>query len=108
MNLPEQYRKLSDLFDEVLSLSNMILFELERGADDKKLEVLAERKDQAGRRIEKLTREISSAGSETDRESNLRTLAEVKPLLKQIEKQTSLLEAIEARIQRLVKEKGQN
>jgi hypothetical protein len=108
VNLPEQYRKLSELFDEVLSLSNMILFELERGAEDERLEALVQRKDQTGKRIEKLTREVSSAGSEINRESNLRTLAEIKPFLKQIERQTSLLEAVEARIQKLIKEKKED
>jgi hypothetical protein len=105
VNLPEQYRQLSDLFEEVLSLSNMILFELERGADSEKLESLVERKDSTGKKIEKLTQEISSGGSDIDRDSKLRTLAEIKPLLKLIEKQTNLLEAVEARIQRLVKGK---
>jgi hypothetical protein len=108
VNLLEQYRKLSELFDEVLSLSNMILFELERGAEDERLEALIRRKDQAGRRIEKLTHETSSAGSDIDRESNLRMLAEIKPFLKQIERQTSLLEAVEARIQKLVKQKKED
>jgi len=105
VDLPLQYRKLSDLFDQVLSLSHMILFELERGGTDENLELLQQRKDEAGRRIHRLTQEINSPGVGTDAQFTLRTLVEVKPLLNQIEKQTSLLEAVEKRIQTLVKQR---
>jgi hypothetical protein len=108
MSLLERYRRLSDLFDQVLSLSNMILFELERDGKDENLKSLLQRKDAAGRSIAELTQEIASSGAGADFQSNLRTLAEVKPILRQIEKQTSLLEAVEKRIQTLVKQRDKS
>ncbi len=104
----ERYRRLSDLFDQVLSLSNMIMFELEREGKDEDLKSLLKRKDATGRSIAEITQEIASSGVDVDFQSNLRTLAEVKPILRQIEKQASLLEVVEKRIQTLVKQRDKS
>lgn len=108
MNLLDQYRSLLNLFDQVLGLSHMILSELEMGGKEGKLSALLRKKDAAGAKIERLTQEIASSDIGTDSQSNLSTLAQVRPLLKQIEKKASLLHAVEGRIQELVKQKGKD
>jgi hypothetical protein len=103
MSLSLRYQKLLDLFDQVLSLSHMILSELEREETQENLKDLIGKKDAAGRSIAKLTDEIASTEIDTNSESSLRTLAEIKPILKQIEQKASLLQAVEGRIKDLVK-----
>lgn len=103
MNLPQQYRKLLDLFDQVLGLSHMILSELEREGTHNNLDELIDKKDAAGKNIAKLTQEIASVSIDFDSQSGLRNLAEIKPLLKQIEQKASLLQVVEGRIQDLVR-----
>jgi hypothetical protein len=108
MSLPDRYRSLLDLFDQVLGLSHMILSELEMGGRKENLEELLRKKDAAGAKIEKLTREIASSDISIDSQSNLKTLAQVRPILRQIEKKASLLNAVERRIRELAKQKGKS
>lgn len=103
MNLSQRYRRLLELFDQVLSLSHMILSELEREGTGENLKDLIDKKDAAGRSIAMLTEEIAAAEVGSNSEFSLRTLAEIKPILKQIEQKASLLQAVEGRIQDLVK-----
>jgi hypothetical protein len=103
MSLSRRYRNLLDLFDQVLGLSYMILSELEKEGTQENLEDLIGKKDAAGRSIAKLTQEIASAEIDSSSELSLKTLSELKPILKQIEQKASLLQAVEGRIQDLVK-----
>jgi len=106
MSLPDRYRRLLDLFDQVLGLSHLMLSELEMGGREESLNELLRKKDAAGAKIEKLTAEIASSDVGADSQSNLQTLAQVRPILSQIEKKASLLNAVERRIRELVKQKG--
>jgi hypothetical protein len=106
MSLPEQYRKLLSQYDEVLSLSRMILANLERGGTEENLSLLVERKEKVGNGIARLISEIALFEADGHSDSNFRTLAEVKPLLKQIEERANLLQGVEERIRSLLQKKG--
>lgn len=106
MGLLELYRKLLAEYDQVLSLSRMILFELETGGQEQNLNSLLQRKESTGRKIALLTEQIASFEVKRHPELDLRTLAAVKPLLKQIEKKANLLQDVERKIQNFVGRKG--
>ncbi len=106
MSLLELYRKLLAEYDQVLSLSRMILFELETGGREQNLNSLLQRKESTGRKIALLAERIASFEVKGHPELDLGTLAAVKPLLKQIEKKANLLQDVERKIQNFVGRKG--
>ena len=105
MSLPELYRRLLNQYDEVLSLSRLILANLERGGTEENLSLLVERKEKVGKGIARLTSAIASFDADGHSDSKFRTLAEVKPVLKQIEERANLLQGVEERIRSLLRQK---
>ena len=105
MSLPEQYRRLLTQYDEVLSLSRMILANLASGGTEENLSLLVERKEKVGKDIAGLTSAIASYDAGARSDSNFKTLAQVKPLLKQIEERANLLQGVEERIRSLLQKK---
>jgi len=105
MNLPEQYRKLLTEYDQVLNLSKMILGELKKEKKESNLSFLLEKKKMAGEAIARLTKEIASVEIKSYPDSNLKTLGEVKGLLKLISEKAKLLHEIEEKIQNLLQQK---
>jgi hypothetical protein len=81
----------------------MILSELEKEGTREYIEDLIEKKEATGKSIAKLTEEIASVEIGSNSELSLKTLSEIKPILKQIEQKASLLQAVEGRIQDLIK-----
>ncbi len=105
MRLLEHYKKLSGEYDQVLNLSKMILAELKKGGKESNLSLLLEKKKMVGEAIARLSKEITSAKIGNYSDSSLRTLAEVKNLLKLIGEKVKLLQEVEERIQNFLKQK---
>ena len=105
MSLLEEYKKLLSEYDKVLNLSKMILAELKKEGKESDLFSLLEKKKMAAEGIARLTKEIASTEIKSYSDSNLKTLAEVKDLLKQITEKARLLQEIEEKIQNLLQKK---
>jgi len=105
MSLPEHYRKLLAEYDRVLNLSKMILAELKRKGKESNLSSLLEKKEMAGEAITQLSKEITSVKIDNYSDSNLRTLADVRGLLKLISEKAKLLQEVEEKIQDFLKQK---
>jgi hypothetical protein len=99
MSLLEQYRKLLSEYDQVLNLSKKILGELKKGGKENDISFLLEKKAVTGKSIARLTKEIASVEIKSYSDSNLKTLGEVKGLLKLISEKAKLLHEIEKKIQ---------
>jgi predicted O-linked N-acetylglucosamine transferase (SPINDLY family) len=106
MSLPELYRELLDQYEQVVSLSKMILAELTKAESDDNLSLLLEKKKSMGENIAQLTRQIASGRIGDDSHSNLTTLTEVKGLLQQVTEKAELLQQIEENIQDFLRKRG--
>ncbi len=105
MSLPEQYRKLLIEYDKVLNLSKTILDELRKGGEVKSLVFLLDKKKMTGEAIARLTKEINLIEVRSYPDANLKTLAEVKGLLKLISEKARLLQEVEEKVQNFLKKK---
>lgn len=99
MSLPELYRKLLDQYEQVVSLSEMILAELKKAGGENNLSSLLEKKKSLGENIARLTQQIASSRIGGDSHSNLTALAEVKNLLRQVAEKAQFLQQVEEKIQ---------
>ncbi len=106
MSLLEHYRKLLDQYDQVLTLSKLILRELRSQTEEGNLASLLEKKRSVGESITRLTQKISTARIENYSDPNLKTLIEVKGFLKQITEKAELIREVEEKIQNLLQKKG--
>ena len=107
MSLLEDYKKLLNEYDKVSNLSKMILAELKKEGKESNLFALLEKKKMAGKGIARLTKEVASTEIKSYSDSNLKTLATVKGLLKQIAEKAKLLQEVEDKIQNLLQKKDQ-
>ena len=105
MSLPELYRKLLDQYEQVVSLSEMILAELKKAEGKNNLSSLLEKKKSLGENIARLTQQIASSRIGGDSHSNLTALAEVKDLLKLISEKARVLQEAEEKMQNFLHQK---
>lgn len=106
MTLSEQYQLLLLVYDKVLDLSKKILKELEREGSESSIFILLEQKKVAGEAIKQMSRRIASTEIKNKTNSNLKTLALVKNLLKEIADKTQQIQEVEEKIQKFLQENG--
>ena len=107
MNLPEQYRRLLSQYDQLVSLSETILAELNKAGSESNLNSLVEKKKTLGESIARLTRQIASSRIKGGSGSNLKALSEMKDLLQQVTEKATLLQRVEEKIQVFLRKKDQ-
>ena len=105
MSLPEQYRQLLSQYEELVSLSRTILAELKKAGGENNLSSLLEKKKSLGENIARLTKEINLIEVRSYPDANLKTLAEVKRLLKLISEKARLLQEVEEKMQNFLHQK---
>lgn len=105
MNLEKQYEKLLAEYDQVLSLSERILDELKRGAEERVLDSLLQKKKTAGENIVRLTRQISSLEIKGRSVSNSGTLSLMKDLFKKVKQRAQILQQVEDQIRDFLQKK---
>jgi vacuolar-type H+-ATPase subunit I/STV1 len=106
MILSEQYQLLLLLYDKVLDLSEKILKELEGEGAESNIVILVEQKKVAGEAIKQMIEKIASTEIRNKTDSDLKTLALVKSLLKEIAEKTQQIQEVEEKIQKFLQEDG--
>jgi hypothetical protein len=104
MNLLEQYQVLLIAYDKALNLSRKILSELEKNGRESDLLIYLEQKKVVAETIAQLTEIITSTeiGKQINRDS--KDLSEMKSALEQITEKAKLIQAVEEKIQKLLRE----